>query len=104
MLRFLALATCTLIGLSACVVERPAPPPVERVVVRQAPPAEIVEVVPQHRPGHFWVAGHWVWEGNRYEWRPGHWEAERVGYRYVHPRWERHQDEWHFSAGAWIRE
>ena len=81
------------------VIEQPPPP----VVVRVAPPPEYVEEVPPPRPGFIWVRGHWRWNGAAHEWERGHWEAERVGYRYARPRWERIGEEWHFTAGFWIR-
>jgi hypothetical protein len=104
-MRLKLLAAGALAGLVAgCVVAEPAPPPppVERVVVRTAPPAEIVEVVPAPRPGYVWARGYWQWNGGRHVWIAGHWEPERVGYHYVHPHWDRHGDDWHFSAGVWV--
>lgn len=103
-------AACLL--ASGCVVAQPLPPrehvvvepgQPEAVVVRQAPPVDIVEEVPPPRPGFIWVRGHWRWNGARHQWVRGHWLPERVGFRYVQPHWDRVGDEWHFTAGVWLR-
>lgn len=44
------------------------------VIIRQAPPAERVEVIPAERPGYAWDRGHWKWQRGAYAWVPGHWQ------------------------------
>ncbi len=77
----------------------------ERLVVRVAPPAPRVEVIPRApSPRHVWAPGYWgyrshvghVWYGGHYivgqpghAWEPAHW-SERGGY-------------WHFVGGHWRR-
>jgi len=37
-------------------------------------PAPVVEVVAARpSPAHFWVKGHYGWEGGRWAWHPGVW-------------------------------
>ena len=68
--RLLVLAALVL-SASAAVAERQlrigVPPPPPRVEVIGVPPS----------PGHFWVAGHWRWDGHRHVWVGGHWMASR---------------------------
>lgn len=69
------------------------------VVVQEAPPAEITEVItPSPGPQYVWIKGRWKWE-NRWVWGPGSWSIRphpnanwRAGY------WERHGHHHH----AWI--
>ncbi|WP_428655749.1 hypothetical protein [Runella sp.] len=58
--------------LSGCVVRtRP-------VVVRPAPPAARVEVIPAPpSPRHTWVPGYHRWHRGHYEWRPGYYRRGR---------------------------
>lgn len=70
---------------------------------RPPPPPAIIEVIPERRYGHFWVPGHWEWEGRRHVWVQGTWERERPGYRHVESRWERHGDRWHYVPAKWER-
>ncbi|WP_253531937.1 hypothetical protein [Runella salmonicolor] len=67
------LATGLLIYLlSGCVVS-PRP-----VVVRPAPPAPRVEVIPRKpSPRHVWVPGEHRWRKNHYVWVPGHYRRVR---------------------------
>jgi len=65
------------------------------------PPAPVVEVVPESRPGYFWMPGYWAWEGHRHVWVKGAWEKERPGYAYAPGRWEQRGDRWHFEPGSW---
>ncbi len=59
-------------ALSGCVV-RPRP-----VVVRPAPPAARVEIIPRSpSPRHSWVPGHHRWRRNQYVWVPGHYRRVR---------------------------
>jgi hypothetical protein len=58
--------------LSGCIV-RPRP-----VVVRPAPPAGRVEVIPRSpSPRHVWVPGQHRWRRNHYVWVPGHYRRIR---------------------------
>src|SRR5688572_29120397 len=47
------------------------------IVIRIAPPAARMEVVPDHRPGRVWVAGHWTWRNHKHVWVKGTWVRER---------------------------
>lgn len=73
------------------------------IVVRIAPPAARMENVPDHRPGHVWVAGHWGWRNNRHQWVKGKWVRERHGYVYNQPTWQERDGRWHMSQGNWSR-
>lgn len=92
-----SLATALLcLSLSACVVE-----PARPAVIRAAPPAPQVEVVPAPRPGYVWDNGHWVWREGRYVWIPGHWRAVRVGYHWVPGHWAERRGGWVWIEGHW---
>ena len=73
------------------------------VIVRVAPPAPRVEVVPAARAGYVWAPGYWNWRGHRYVWVRGHWERARRGFVYREPRWEQRGDRWYLDRGAWAR-
>ena len=69
---------------------RIAPPPL-RVEVRGVAPS----------PRHFWMDGHWRWEGGRHVWWPGRWEMQRAGSVWVNARWVNEGGEWVFQEGHW---
>ena len=71
------------------------------VVVRDAPPPEVVEVAPARREGFVWVRGHQTWNGVRYVWIRGHWEAVRVGHAWVEGHWDRRPGGWVWVEGYW---
>jgi WXXGXW repeat (2 copies) len=73
-------------------------------VVSVAPPAHQVEVIVQAPgPGHFWIAGHWVWHLGRHLWIGGRWEAHRPGYHWTPHSWSRHSNGWRSNHGHWQR-
>ena len=78
-----------------------APRPMYRV--RMAPPPMRVEVTPvAPSPRHVWVAGHWMWRGNRYIWVNGHYRmAPRPGHSWVQSRWVNEGGQWVFYDGHW---
>jgi hypothetical protein len=77
----------------------------QRVYIRVAPPAPIVEVrAASPGVGFVWVAGFHRWSANRYVWVPGHWE------RPPHPRavwvpgrWHHARRGWYYGDGHWRR-
>lgn len=71
------------------------------VVVRVAPPAARVEVVPAPRVGYVWAPGHWVWRDGRHLWIGGLWIRERPGMHWHPSRWVHHDGQWRFVAGGW---
>ena len=73
------------------------------VLVRVAPPAPRVEVVPEARRGYTWAPGYWDWKRGRHVWVKGHWVRERKGYVYNAPTWEEHNGRWRMHRGAWAR-
>src|SRR5580658_7439762 len=76
------------------------PPPTYRVGI--APPPMRVEVRPmQPSPRHFWIDGHWGWDGGRHAWMPGRWEMGRDGYMWVGAHWENRDGFWHYHPGHW---
>jgi hypothetical protein len=69
-----------------------------------APPAPRYEVV--GRPpsaGHFWVKGHWSYNGRDWVWVGGHWDVQRAGYTYVAPHWDIEHGRHRFMRGHWVR-
>jgi hypothetical protein len=97
LLRPFLLAAASAFLFSGCVIHEHAPaPPVTAqppagatVVVAEAPPAPVQEVVPVAPGfGFVWIPGIWVWEG-RWVWEGGRWArppyrgAVWVPHRYV---------------------
>jgi hypothetical protein len=80
-----------------------APPqPVERYVVSEAPPPQVVEtIVPSPGPTYVWVGGRWVWR-DRWVWAPGYW-APRPWNRavWVEGHWAHRHHEWVWVNGHW---
>ncbi|HXE60197.1 MAG TPA: YXWGXW repeat-containing protein, partial [Gemmatimonadaceae bacterium] len=65
-----AALAATVVIVAACA----SGPRGERVYVREAPPAERVEVISRSPgPGYVWVAGHWNWDTRQYVWISGRW-------------------------------
>ena len=87
-----------------------SPPPVgeqpEYVIVREAPPAVIVER--RSSPpgqGYIWIDGYWHWNSHRYEWQRGHWATpphERAVW--IAPRYERYEQGYRYTPGQWREE
>ena len=73
------------------------------IIVRVAPPQPRVEVAPQPRRGHVWVAGHWEWKNRKHQWVQGPWVRERRGHRYEQPQWVERDGGWAMQRGAWRR-
>jgi len=73
------------------------------LIVKIAPPAPRVEVVPPPRVGFVWAPGYWNWNGRSHVWVAGTWVPERRGYVYVRPTWVQHNGEWHLTRGNWAR-
>jgi hypothetical protein len=72
------------------------------VVVAQAPPAPVTEVIPvQPGPEYVWVPGYWEWRG-RWVWYGGAWVLRpRPGVIWVGPRWERRPHGYVHIHGRW---
>lgn len=103
------------LSLSACYVgyayERPyyyheaavvqGPGPAGEVVVADAPPAQIAEVVTvAPAPGLVWVGGYWGWYGGRYTWVSGGWHRPpSAGAAWVGGYWARRPAGGH----VWVR-
>ena len=69
-----------------------APPP---------PRVEVIGVPPS--PSHFWVAGHWRWDGHRHVWVGGRWQAPRSNQVWIRDHWEHRGAEWYFHSGHWVK-
>lgn len=91
------------------VVSRPPPVVREReyvrtpVVVRQAPPAVVEEVIPPS-PGrsHVWTSGYWVSNNGRWMWQPGQWVLPpRERAVWVPGQWVDHRGDWQWVPGQW---
>jgi hypothetical protein len=65
------------------------------------PPALLVEVEPQHRPGYVWVPGFWRWNGVSHVWVKGHFIVARRGHKYVPEHWVETNGKWIFYPGVW---
>jgi hypothetical protein len=73
------------------------------ILVRVAPPAPRVEVVPEARRGYVWAPGYWDWKRGHHVWVKGKWVRERRGYVYKAPTWEEHNGRWRMHRGNWAR-
>ena len=71
--------------------------------VNTPPPAPLVEVVPDARPGYAWVPGYWEWRHHRHVWVGGHWVRERHGYHYVPGAWVQREGRYYYEAPGWRR-
>lgn len=75
-----------------------------KVRIGVAPPPPQVEVITSApSPAHFWVAGHWRWNGHAHVWRGGHWVKSRHGRVWVRDHWAHRGAEWFFYPGRWVR-
>jgi len=73
-------------------------------IVRVAPPAPVVEAVPEPRRGFVWTPGFYDFRGNQYVWVRGHWTRERPGYEWREARWvEMGNGHWRRVGGNWER-
>ena len=77
----------------------------EHVVVRVAPPAPRLEIVPRAPSAHhFWVHGYWAYHPQHgYVWYGGHYEYEHPGYAWEPAHWSERGGYWHFVGGHWRR-
>ena len=72
-------------------------------VVREAPPAPMVETYgPQPvGPGWIWVGGHWARRHGRWIWINGRWDR-RVGYMWGPGHWDQSPNGWVWVEGQWV--
>jgi hypothetical protein len=79
-----------------------AAPVGSEIIVREAPPAPIVEtVVVSPGPGFVWVSGGWMWH-DRWVWERGHWDRPpRVGVVWVPHRYVYRGGVHVFVRGGW---
>lgn len=94
-----AALAATVVIVAACA----SSPRGERVYVREAPPAERVEVISRSPgPGYVWVTGHWNWDTRQYVWIPGRWMVPERGYRVWRPgHWAHDRGGWYWIEGRW---
>jgi hypothetical protein len=94
----LFLAAALLAGLLVA-----SPARADRIYVRIAPPAPIVEVrTVAPSPRHVWVEGYHRWDGKVYVWVPGRWSVPpRHAAVWVPPHWVHHKRGWYFVGGRW---
>lgn len=86
-----------------------APPPAPEyapgpeVVVADAPPPPIVEVIGvRPSPNHVWIRGYWDWDGHRRFWHGGRWELPPHGHgNWIEPRWEHRGGSYVYVRGYW---
>jgi len=85
------------------VIERGYGPEPGYVVVREGPPALIVERrPPPPGPGHLWIDGCWDWNGRGYVWQHGRWTLPPQPHTvWVGPRYERFDRDYRYTPGHW---
>ncbi len=73
---------------------------------RTGPPADHPNDVPGVAPGpdYFYIAGHYVPDGDQVTWKPGFWAKVQPGWDWSPARWVRRPDGWDFRPGSWVRE
>jgi len=71
------------------------------IIVRQAPPRPVHEVViTSPGPGYVWVQGHYSWTGNQWAWVSGAWVMPpQPGAYWVEGRWDGPTQSW--TEGHW---
>ena len=115
----LVLIALLLAGLSACVIDEPAPPqvgaqqttdfnqtpppsPATDVVMTQPPPPlreEAMGTAPSVT--YVWVPGYWTWN-NGWVWTSGHWEVPpRNSVVWVPGQWIQTSRGWTWQPGRW---
>jgi hypothetical protein len=83
-------------------VAQPQPQP-EYVIVREAPPAVIVERRSSSPGGEYiWIDGYWHWNSHQYIWQAGHWDRPpHEHYIWVAARYERYEQGYRYTPGQW---
>jgi hypothetical protein len=73
---------------------------------RTGPPSDHPNDPPGAAPGadYFYLAGHYVPDGDHVTWKPGFWAKVQPGWDWVPARWVRRSDGWEFRPGSWVRE
>ncbi|MGO9923962.1 MAG: hypothetical protein ACLQIB_55850 [Isosphaeraceae bacterium] len=73
---------------------------------RTGPPADHPNDAPGVAPGpdYFYIAGHYVPDGDQVTWKPGFWAKAQAGWDWSPARWVRRPDGWDFRPGSWVRE
>lgn len=77
--------------------------PAETIIIREAPPAPLVEVR-SRAPGreYVWIEGYWTRKGANWKWHSGHWEAApQRDAVWVPGYWEEKRDSWRWVEGHW---
>ena len=55
------------------------------------------------RPGFFWIAGAWAWNGFNYVWVDGYWERERSDWYWSEGYWEITPNGFYWVDGYWYQ-
>ena len=55
------------------------------------------------RPGFFWIAGAWAWNGFNYVWIDGYWERERSDWYWSEGYWEITPNGFYWVDGYWYQ-
>ena len=55
------------------------------------------------RPGFFWIAGAWAWNGFSYIWVDGYWERERTDWYWSEGYWEITPNGFFWVDGYWYQ-
>ena len=55
------------------------------------------------RPGFFWIAGAWAWNGFNYVWVDGYWERERSDWYWSEGHWEITPNGFYWVDGYWYQ-
>ena len=55
------------------------------------------------RPGFFWIAGAWAWNGFNYVWVDGYWEQERSDWYWSEGYWEITPNGFFWVDGYWYQ-
>ena len=55
------------------------------------------------RPGFFWIAGAWAWNGFNYVWVDGYWERERSDWYWSEGYWEITPNGFYWVEGYWYQ-
>lgn len=86
-----AVVSLSALGCHSEVVVRTAPPPERAEAETRAPSAQ-----------HFWIRGHWQWDGRAYVWTPGRWEVRRTHEVWVAGHWRATSGGYVWVPGHWV--
>lgn len=100
--RLIAAAFCAAL-MVGCVAADPGSPAHNAAVVPYPPPAKRAEIPPPAPASDMlWLAGHWRWDGAKYQWIPGAYTPRPTPTANWMPGyWDEQAEGWVWTEGHW---